>query len=268
MTSFYSIIKYVPDPLAGESINIGVVSFSGNQVLLKFVDNWSRARNLANHEPETAKSVARDLTDQLKAGKLDAERIMKFADAWQNQVQWTSPHASLKSVEDLFQDVVGAYLFERDVKIRKPGKRRAIKLAIDSLTSELHKNFHVPTSRIRSFIKTDYPAAGKLEQHSLDLAIVNGALKTAAVAVSFSQVNNAHIKRDIDAIAFVIEDIRKANGNLPLSVLAYSEGADLSIVQNAEKLFQNWNTKVITEKQVGAWSQSVVKSLPKNMMSH
>ena len=41
MTSFYSVVRYVPDPIAEEAINIGVVAFKEGKLRFRFVEDWS-----------------------------------------------------------------------------------------------------------------------------------------------------------------------------------------------------------------------------------
>jgi hypothetical protein len=105
-----------------------------------------------------------------------------------------------------------------------------------------------------------------LEEHDLDLAVVNGALKAGALALSFAQENKQHLKRDIDAAAFAIEDVRKMDRRTPLFVLAYSEGADPAEVTRASQLFANWNVRVVTEQAIGNWSREIVRGLPEDVL--
>ena len=44
MTAYYSVIRFVPDPVADESINIGIAAFSGSTVQLLFAEDFERAR--------------------------------------------------------------------------------------------------------------------------------------------------------------------------------------------------------------------------------
>jgi hypothetical protein len=44
MTSWYSVIQYVPDPIAGELINIGLLVSDEQEVQVHFLQNWERVR--------------------------------------------------------------------------------------------------------------------------------------------------------------------------------------------------------------------------------
>ena len=47
MASRYSVIQYVPDPIADERINIGLVIFDDEQVKAVFLKQWDRVRCFA-----------------------------------------------------------------------------------------------------------------------------------------------------------------------------------------------------------------------------
>ena len=45
MPSRYSIIQYVPNPIADERIHIGVLAFDENLVKVSFLKNWQRVKD-------------------------------------------------------------------------------------------------------------------------------------------------------------------------------------------------------------------------------
>ncbi len=52
MASRYSIIQYVPNPIADERINIGIVAFNDQLVKTRFVKSWKRVRCFATDESD------------------------------------------------------------------------------------------------------------------------------------------------------------------------------------------------------------------------
>ena len=48
MTSYYSVVQYVPNPMSGERVNVGVIAFDGHAVRTRFLRNWTRARRVRN----------------------------------------------------------------------------------------------------------------------------------------------------------------------------------------------------------------------------
>ena len=59
MVSRYSIIQYVPNPIADERINIGVVAFNEDAVRTHFLSNWERVRYFGMEDTEFLKKLLR-----------------------------------------------------------------------------------------------------------------------------------------------------------------------------------------------------------------
>lgn len=268
MTSYYSVIKYVPDPIADESINVGVIAFSGSNVKLHISSNLGRAQAFAKKNSNTLIKALSDIQKMLLAGHLSESSIQRLSESWINQVQFTQPRFSSKSVDELLVDITSMFLLSEDVEIinRRPGKRSAVKLAVDSITSQLRLRFKTSKSEARKLIRLDYPAVGKLESHDLDLAIVNGVLRTGAVAINFNQENKSQLRRDIDATAFALEDMRKINKRTPFFVIGFSQVDDQSEMSRAIALFNNWKISIVTENKIPIWSEQLVRDLPNNML--
>ncbi len=122
MVSRYSVIQYVPDPIANERINIGVVAFDNNTVLTKFVKKWERVRNFGGEEISFLKDFAHRMENGAKDGLLfpgdepngvpNQERLLKIAQGWMNSIQFTEPRGSLNTVNDLLEDIASTYLHE------------------------------------------------------------------------------------------------------------------------------------------------------------
>ncbi|MEM9544071.1 MAG: DUF3037 domain-containing protein [Cyanobacteria bacterium P01_E01_bin.42] len=71
MASRYSIIQYVPDPIAEERINIGVLVFDRQNVKVHFLSNWKRVRYFGRQEDiRTLKSFAERMQKSAEQGLL------------------------------------------------------------------------------------------------------------------------------------------------------------------------------------------------------
>lgn len=122
MASYYSIIQYVPNPIANERINIGVLIFDDKEIKVKFLKNWNRVKNfcmgditfLRDFESQMQKAVAQDLLfpgDSL-LDQPRQERLQRVSESWMNSVQFTEPNFSLKPVDKLLEDSIKKYLIE------------------------------------------------------------------------------------------------------------------------------------------------------------
>lgn len=266
--AFYSVIKYVPNPVSDECINVGVLAFDGQEVAARFASDLGRARALSRRDPVTLRSVLTDLRQMLQQGSLDEAKIRRLCESWRNQVQITAPRVSTQGIEEVLAEVAPIFLTEGQAGVasRRPGKRRAVKLAVESLTTRLTARFNTSKAAARRLIKLDYEAPGQLEAHELDLALVNGSLKFGAIALSFALENRAQLKRDMDAAAFVIEDLRRQNQGLALYVLGHGAAAAAEDVRRATALFQNWRAPVVPDSGIDAWSRLVVGNLPPDVI--
>ena len=204
----------------------------------------------------------------VQSGNLSESHIRRLSESWIKQVQFTQPRFSSQSVDELLGEITTMFLLQENVEkiSRRPGKRQAVKLAVDYITSQLTQKYKTSKSEARKLIKLDYQAEGKLESHELDFALVNGILRTGAVAITFNQDSKSQLRRDIDAVAFAMEDMRKKDKKTPFYVLGYSLGADPEDDTRASSLFNSLKIRVVTEKNIPNWSKQVVKDLPGNML--
>jgi hypothetical protein len=131
MASRYSVIQYVPNPIADERINIGVLVFDEQEVRVHFLQNWERVRHFGLPEDiDLLKNFAHEMEEVTKEGFLFPgdrsddespahERLMKVVRGWMNSVQFTEPRRSLASVDQLLDDVAQTYLLELSEKEQK-----------------------------------------------------------------------------------------------------------------------------------------------------
>jgi hypothetical protein len=120
MVSRYSIIQYVPNPIADERINIGVVAFTDHEVRVQFLANWKRVRNFGMENIDFLKDFAERMKETASRGLVfpgdeeseipKHERLTKIARGWMNSIQFTEPRPSLAHVDKLLHDIVEDFL--------------------------------------------------------------------------------------------------------------------------------------------------------------
>ena len=106
MPSYYCVVRYVPDPIKEEQINIGVIVFGYGCVRTRFTTNWQRVYNFGDNDI----GFLKDFVSQ--AARLTERRIREIADRWINTIQLTQPRASELTLEALLKDVAQRYLGE------------------------------------------------------------------------------------------------------------------------------------------------------------
>ena len=104
--SKYIVVRYVPDPIAEEFVNIGVIVFDGERTLCKFLDSWERVENFNSNDIQNIKDFVERINLAVKEGKW----INKEKKAHINIIQFSEPRGSLEDGEDLLEDCVKTYL--------------------------------------------------------------------------------------------------------------------------------------------------------------
>ena len=143
MASKYSIVQYVPNPIADERINIGVVAFDQDKVGVRFLHNWERVEHFGMENIDFLKDFAQRMQEAASLGLLfpgdrdddtpKHERLKKVARGWMNSVQFTEPRGSLESVDSLLEDIAETYLIPpKHSKVmiicKRPAKRPTIRI--------------------------------------------------------------------------------------------------------------------------------------------
>ena len=141
MVSRYSIIQYVPDPIAGERINFGVIAFDDDQIQVRFLENWKRVHCFSQENIEFLKDFTNRMKGATSSGLMvpgeepsdltRQERLLKISHDWQNSIQITSPRKSLGEVELVANQISGLFLKEplQEVKSTLRDRQAAAKIA-------------------------------------------------------------------------------------------------------------------------------------------
>jgi hypothetical protein len=93
----FMLIRYVPDAVKDEFVNIGVLLLSGDSADLRFTRDWRRVRCLdPAADVEMLEALEADLRRQLTAGVLDRPALLqKLQDSLSNGLQLTAPKGCL-----------------------------------------------------------------------------------------------------------------------------------------------------------------------------
>lgn len=111
MPSYYSVIRFLPDPIAEEFINVGTVVGDDDGAIVSLVQDMRRAVAFSRYTGVVIDFVElfKHWNTQAKAGMTKTE-LLAIANNWHNSIQLTEPRASLKSKEDLQKEVNAAFL--------------------------------------------------------------------------------------------------------------------------------------------------------------
>jgi hypothetical protein len=225
MPSYYSIIKYLPDPISEEAMNIGVAVFGGGVTpRFRFISDWTRARQFGGESTEFLEKLSRQLSSRQlgifeDSGQWNEDQLRRVLGKWHNSVQFTSPRASLRDAPALLDDIAGSFLRE--------AQRKEIFARGSRLTSEVRGMFR----RMKVLGKT----AKDVERHRVvtDFKID----KKTGLYAEFAVKNGAY---------HVIETIDYRSSARAAKAKFYETGAKALVLSEAkEKLGRGTKTYVV-----------------------
>jgi Protein of unknown function (DUF3037) len=267
MVSKYSVIQYVPNPIANERINVGVLAFDEETVKVHFLSRWDRVRAFGAIENiDFLKEVARRMEAAIEDGLLFPgdepgetprhDRLLKVARGWINSIQFTEPHGSLEAVDSLLEDCIKTYLLEIAPEKRKLRDRQAAARSVTSHVKKVVKN-RFGEEGAKELIRMDYELKGERKEHTFDVTVANGHPFLAAHGISFEIQTSDTL---IDSLAFMIIDVKEANKDFPLGIVALpptSKSPDYRrlkhVYQKTTKTYEDLGAEVLQEDEVEAW---------------
>lgn len=264
MASKYSIVQYVPNPIANERINIGVVAFNEEQVRVQFLTNWERVRNFGMEDITFLKTFAQRMSESADCGLIFPgdnpnapyqERLNKIAQDWLNSIQWTEPRGSLEDVDSLLEDIAGNFLV--DLNFQKPHRRD--RQAAARLTNSKFKNVfrqHVKND-YKELLKTSYSLHGNHADHKFDAVVANGRPCMAAHGISFEVKIPENLQ---NSLSWMIADVKQYQPDIPIAIVALQPNKDADnyqelqqTYQQATSTFSELGAKVLAEDEVESW---------------
>ncbi len=114
-------------------------------------------------------------------------------------------------------------------------------------------------------VKWNGEIEGKFDQHKVDVVLENGSLLAAIHGLSFEVNDTEHMEKEVDVIAWAIDDIKKKRPRLPLAVyvLPPPTNSKLSPTFNkATRVFKGLKADVVrTGPTMDKWAKTCAASL-------
>jgi hypothetical protein len=122
ISNYYSVIRYVPNVISEEFINIGVYVFNSEEVRVRFIEDWDRARSFGNQDIEFLLTFRDRVVESTNKGELyfscnsRPSRLESFtilSNRWINSIQITQPRRYLYSdIDYVLEDLYSTYINE------------------------------------------------------------------------------------------------------------------------------------------------------------
>ncbi len=275
MPSHYSVIQYVPDPIADERINVGILLFDDKTVATVFLNLWDRVRCFAMEDIHFLRLFEERMMRATSAGLLfpgdqengqsRCERLRQVSGSWMNSIQFTEPRGSLASIEQLYEDLPPQFLKEPLVKQKRKLRDRqgAARLARMSIQNVLKRQFKL--KEVRDFLDPTHVLMGHHQSHHFDATVMHGQPYLAAHGISY-EVDSPDATTD--SVAWMIADVRqgKANPNVPLGILmlppqpnTFDRSSLQKKYEQKKKIYQDMGAIVLGENELEGWTIEQLK---------
>lgn len=269
MPSYYTVIQYMPDPVAGECVNIGVIVFGEGVVRSRFLRDWHRVQHFGDDDIGFLKDLARRASAWSRPDaplpcfgtdiRLDEGGIRSIAGRWMNSIQFSEPRASLLAPDRLLIDIAPRFLRE-PMRVQRGFRdhRAAAGLATRRIRAALTE---VAGSESDKLVRTHDAIAGELDEHRFDVAVRNGKLLFAAQGLSFEAPASRELERELGETAWAIADVRNHYPNVPLGVVVLPPKTNVKIFDRATHIFGGLNAEVVLEPHVDEWAERMASSV-------
>jgi hypothetical protein len=268
MTAHYSIAQYIPDPVSGECINIAVFTWEEGRIFARALSDWRRATAFGSRDLASIKHITKRLVDlsspQLSligdAPHIDVHALRSMIGTWHNAIQFTPPRGSLKDAESLLKDITPQFLHEPLTRRRRRARTRsaAARIAVDYLFRAVEQK--IP-DKVKDLIDRNGRLAGHLESHVFDAIIGNGKPLAALQALSFEGGDSPTLEREVDATAWLVEDVKRKHKALPVAVFLLPPKGSSKTFNRACRLFPQLKSDLVPEPKMEQWAKRQAQAL-------
>lgn len=220
MRYFYSVIRFVPDAVRGEFVNIGALAGSdeSGEWRLRLVDDMRRARYI--DESGSLPGVINHL-ENLKArmegeppsglgGQVhfSGEWLANFTERSQSLLQFTDPAPIMAdSLEEVLEIAFDEFIIDPGTDA-KDGRSQSKRLA----KSRVRQSYERVGLKINVDFLDDSVVRGRDHHEKFDFVVMNGRAVQLTQAWSFQLKGLERLVENIKAWAWTVQDIRRHGG--------------------------------------------------------
>jgi len=273
MTSSYrfSIVRYVPDPIRDERLNVGVVAVVGDVVTARFLlpgqaTRLKRLRGggdfrfLAALQKRINRAAEEgQLWFDLESAAWTPKTLETAVSEWGGVIQFSPLRGGATEGSESPLDA----LFERYVVVPKvvPAKqdRRVLRARVGRTLRRVISQKY-PRRDPSRWVRRDHYVVGRLEDHQFDYVIGNGKPLHLVQTFSFDVDASDPLRREIDATAWAITDLHR-HIRVPVSVVTVGQKQH-ELVDIAISVFNSLGADFVDESMYSAWASRLSARLP------
>jgi hypothetical protein len=237
MRYLYSILKFVPDPARGETVNLGALAGSDEtgDWELRTISNFSRARAIDDEGAlGSALTFVEDIEDRIGAlqrlpgfsgEQISVAVVERWAQEMNNVVQFSEPLPLLADSAAEALDVVFEELVVDPARREFPFLKKHPAV---SRTAGAYREARIPDEAIAKHLDV---GAGPF-RGSFDFGLHNGQLVQLVKCWSFQLPGQDELAEEVKAWAWLVERLRETGGEGSSETRTYPIGgeADVAVV--------------------------------------
>lgn len=276
MATYYTVVQYVPDALADERINIGVIACDEHHAVVEFLNDWRRVRCFSGRRDYT---FLREFSARIAAeveplplplnGALghgwDVSRLEEVSRNWGESVQFTPLRASLQPAGELIGNLAGWFLHESiEVRTQRRDKRKAVTLASDAIRHTVALRFGRPPS---NSLPQGFPIEGLMETQRMDLVVKTRRPLCGVQVVSFEIKDLVDLQNDLGASKWTMLDVRQRQSDFPMALVHFPphRGGERAtryeqIYQSTHETMRKLNVDFVPDSDLPSWAEQIVDS--------
>lgn len=265
MPARYALVHFVPDPVRGERLNIGVIAWGPTEVRCKFASDWRRVRAVSGGDISYLRQFVSDFHRRLASPDGDniltvsgvqepcVKDLEKMVARWSGNIQFSDVRGSLKSASEVVSELAAIFLPPDKMNIRRETRKSAVAVAAQSIRSAVTKKLKVEETD--KYVFTKRRVDGRFDQHEVDVVVANGALIAGVQAISFRVADTSKLEKDIDSLAWSFDDIARRSKNMKLGLFVLPpKSKDDPQYRRAKRLFPEMKVEFLEGARLDAWA--------------
>jgi hypothetical protein len=228
----FQLIRYVPDPVKNEFVNIGVLlrASGGEQSALRFTRDWGRVRCLdPDADTQMLEAIEIEVGDQLRARAEDHPTpfMVRLQDSLSNGLQMTESKAYLaETFLSGLEDLMRMYV---DTPQREPRRQRSGRSALIAAMRKQFESAGVWTLMRKQIAAADYTRPGDPLRidcgyrpngvvrmfHAVSLEADSDAAKLLAFSARGLKEGVGRVEKAVLELTAIVEPIRGPDGDEP-----------------------------------------------------
>ncbi len=268
MTSKYAVVQFYPDQDSDDRLDVGVIAWDAAGAHVLFIESWERLDSISVEDVRLLQGYADEMRARLsdragshldETGELAGDLIGDPA----SRIRLTPARSVAEDAPTLISSLAAKFHYAPTASTLKARDRRtAASHAFKAIVSAARgRRFR----GLRPLIHSRRTIDGKFAEHELDVVLAADEPLAAVSGLSFEVKSRRHLQQEVDATAWVLDDLLRLRPHMPLAVFVLpATHPDAETVQNAAaKVFRGLGVRMIAEEATAAkWALRQLRSSP------